>query len=303
MVIDIVLATDMSYHFQQLKNMKAMLAVPENINRPAALSMLVHCADISHPAKHWDLHHRWTDLLIEEFFRQGDREAELELPISPLCDRKSTMISESQIGFIDFIVDPSFQVMGDMLDKILAPLQQQRRKQRAEDIYRELSKATSRSSLSSTDQSPEGHDDEDDDVSNHSNDDSLSSDSRSKAGAETRFEVKRYWVECLRNNKQVWKEKAHRDAEQKAASAAPEEEEEERVISPNLGVLVVPHHKQIDDGTQDKSTGHDVVTLSDDDVDDDNDDEDDNKISESNQHGYEHEQIPNGSDLQARNGM
>ena len=29
MVIDIVLATDMSYHFQQLKNMKAMLAVPE----------------------------------------------------------------------------------------------------------------------------------------------------------------------------------------------------------------------------------------------------------------------------------
>jgi len=88
------------------------------------------------------------------------------------------------------------------------------------------------------------------------------------------------------------------DAEQKAASAAPEEEEEERVISPNLGVLVVPHHKQIDDGTQDKSTGHDVVTLSDDDVDDDNDDEDDNKISESNQHSYEHEQIPNGSDLQ-----
>src|SRR6218665_289288 len=86
------------------------------------------------------------------------------------------------VGFIDFIVDPSFQVMGDMLDKILAPLQQQRRKQRAEDIYRELSKATSRSSLSSTDQSPEGHDDEDDDVSNHSNDDSLSSDSRSKAG-------------------------------------------------------------------------------------------------------------------------
>ena len=25
-------------------------------------------------------------------------------------------------GFIDFIVEPSFQVMGDMLDKILSPL-------------------------------------------------------------------------------------------------------------------------------------------------------------------------------------
>jgi len=31
---------------------------------------------------------------------QGDKEAELELPISPLCDRKNTMISESQIGII-----------------------------------------------------------------------------------------------------------------------------------------------------------------------------------------------------------
>jgi len=29
-------------------------------------------------------------------------------------------------GFIDFIVDPSFQVMGDMLEKITVQLQQQR---------------------------------------------------------------------------------------------------------------------------------------------------------------------------------
>jgi len=31
---------------------------------------------------------------------QGDKETELELPISPLCDRKNTMISESQIGIV-----------------------------------------------------------------------------------------------------------------------------------------------------------------------------------------------------------
>jgi len=29
---------------------------------------------------------------------QGDREVELGLPISPLCDRKNTLVSESQIG-------------------------------------------------------------------------------------------------------------------------------------------------------------------------------------------------------------
>ncbi|ESN94429.1 hypothetical protein HELRODRAFT_68834, partial [Helobdella robusta] len=126
LVIEIVLATDMSFHFQQLKNMKNLLTTPENIDKPKALSLLVHCADISHPGKNWRLHEKWTNLLVEEFFRQGDREAELDLPISPLCDRKNTIVAESQIGFIDFIVDPSFQVLGDMLDKIVIPLKEQK---------------------------------------------------------------------------------------------------------------------------------------------------------------------------------
>ena len=29
---------------------------------------------------------------------QGDRESELGLPISPLCDRHNTLVAESQIG-------------------------------------------------------------------------------------------------------------------------------------------------------------------------------------------------------------
>jgi len=31
-------------------------------------------------------------------------------------------------GFIDFIVEPSFQVMSDVIDKILEPIQQERQK-------------------------------------------------------------------------------------------------------------------------------------------------------------------------------
>jgi len=41
-----------------------------SIDKTKALSLVVHCADISHPSKAWNLHHRWTELLIEEFFRQ-----------------------------------------------------------------------------------------------------------------------------------------------------------------------------------------------------------------------------------------
>ena len=34
------------------------------------MGFIVHAADISHPTKVWDLHSRWTDGLVDEFFRQ-----------------------------------------------------------------------------------------------------------------------------------------------------------------------------------------------------------------------------------------
>ncbi|PAA50488.1 hypothetical protein BOX15_Mlig013692g1 [Macrostomum lignano] len=128
LVIDMVLNTDMSLHFQQIKNMKQLLSMPEKIDKEKALALMLHCADISHPGKRWDLHYRWTLGLLEEFFRQGDRERALDLPCSPLCDRTVTMVAQSQVGFIDFIMEPSFNVLGDMLEKILGPLFEQQRK-------------------------------------------------------------------------------------------------------------------------------------------------------------------------------
>lgn len=35
---------------------------------------------------------------MEEFFKQGEKEKELGLPCSPLCDRDNTLVAESQIG-------------------------------------------------------------------------------------------------------------------------------------------------------------------------------------------------------------
>ncbi|KAG7281775.1 hypothetical protein CRUP_037056 [Coryphaenoides rupestris] len=122
LVIEMVLSTDMSSHLLQVKDMKSCLQQQERIDKPKALSLLLHTADISHPSKPWALHSRWTRALIEEFFRQGDREAELGLPFSPLCDRNSTLVAESQIGFIDFIVDPTFCLLSDMAEKIVIPL-------------------------------------------------------------------------------------------------------------------------------------------------------------------------------------
>ena len=65
------------------------------------------------------------------------------------------IINVSLAGFIDFIVDPSFQVMGDMLEKIILPLHQ--RNTIAEECFSpsdKMDKATSTTSLSSRSSTP-----------------------------------------------------------------------------------------------------------------------------------------------------
>ena len=56
---------------------------------------------------------------MEEFFKQGDREKQQGLEFSPLCDRHNTMVPQSQISFIDFIVVPTLTVCGDMITTVL----------------------------------------------------------------------------------------------------------------------------------------------------------------------------------------
>ncbi|KAM6129937.1 LOW QUALITY PROTEIN: dual specificity calcium/calmodulin-dependent 3',5'-cyclic nucleotide phosphodiesterase 1A [Pterocles gutturalis] len=122
LVIEMVLSTDMSCHVQQIQTMRRTLQQTEGVDKAKAMSLILHAADISHPAKSWELHYRWTMALMEEFFRQGDKEAALGLQFSPLCDRKSTLVAQSQIGFIDFIVEPTFSLLTDSMEKIVMPL-------------------------------------------------------------------------------------------------------------------------------------------------------------------------------------
>uniref|UniRef100_A0A672YX57 Phosphodiesterase n=1 Tax=Sphaeramia orbicularis TaxID=375764 RepID=A0A672YX57_9TELE len=130
LVIEMVMSTDMSCHFQQIKTMRNALTQTHSLDKVKVLSLMLHAADISHPAKAWPLHYRWTHSLMEEFFRQGDKEVQLGLPFSPLCDRKATMIAQSQIGFIDFIVEPTFSVLIDTTEKVIGPLIEEDRKAR-----------------------------------------------------------------------------------------------------------------------------------------------------------------------------
>lgn len=126
MVIDIVLATDMSKHMTLLADLKTMtetkkvagsgvLLLDNYTDRIQVLENLVHCADLSNPTKPLPMYKRWVALLMEEFFQQGDREKELGLDISAMCDRQNATIEKSQVGFIDYIVHPLWETWGDLV--------------------------------------------------------------------------------------------------------------------------------------------------------------------------------------------
>jgi len=118
LVVDIVLATDMSQHFQQMSQINDALNNPKELDKVKVMALIVHVADISHAAKDWSLHERWTYALSEEFFRQGDMEKELGLPCSNLCDRNTVLVSQSQLGFLRFIIEPTFKTLIDLFKHI-----------------------------------------------------------------------------------------------------------------------------------------------------------------------------------------
>lgn len=67
-------------------------------HRRLILQIALKCADISNPCRPWDISHKWSLKVCEEFFRQGDCEREMNLSVTPLCDRENTTIPKIQTG-------------------------------------------------------------------------------------------------------------------------------------------------------------------------------------------------------------
>ena len=58
---------------------------------------MIHCSDLSNPTKSLHIYQGWVDRIIEEFFQQGDKEKELHIEVSPMCDRISANVAMSQV--------------------------------------------------------------------------------------------------------------------------------------------------------------------------------------------------------------
>jgi len=119
-VIDLILATDLQRHFSIQADYRVDLedfhkTLEDESFRLKTLEMCIKCADIGHAAKETSLHLHWTHLISHEFFSQGDKEASLGLPVSPLCDRSVVLIPKSQIGFLTVMVKPLFLLWEEMV--------------------------------------------------------------------------------------------------------------------------------------------------------------------------------------------
>lgn len=134
-IIDMVLATEMTKHFEHLSKFvnvwtKPVLRDDESISgestresadsvssiTPENISvvkrMLIKCADISNPVRPLHLCIEWAKRIAEEYFSQTEEEKALGLPVCmPVFDRTKCSIPKSQTGFIDIFIRDMFEAL------------------------------------------------------------------------------------------------------------------------------------------------------------------------------------------------
>ena len=71
--------------------------------------MLIKACDISNEVRPTEIAEPWVDCLLEEYFRQSDREKSEGLPVAPFMDRDKVTKPSAQIGFIKFVLIPLFE--------------------------------------------------------------------------------------------------------------------------------------------------------------------------------------------------
>ena len=136
-IIECVMATDMVHHAKVqtlVKNRLSLNNICNGVNQDKLLNkdsstffddqqeilnFLLHTADLSHNSKKFEISHKWTYLLMDEFWKQGDLEVSLNIPVSFLCDRLTAEVPKSQIGFITGIITPCFDVLIGFLPSLV----------------------------------------------------------------------------------------------------------------------------------------------------------------------------------------
>lgn len=113
-VRNLILGTDMANHFMligEFDKISESYQWSNPVHRNQLLIMLMKAADISNEARPFPISKLWADALMEEYFAQSDLEKAQKLPVTPFMDRDKVQVPNSQIGFIDSFLLPTFKTL------------------------------------------------------------------------------------------------------------------------------------------------------------------------------------------------
>jgi hypothetical protein len=156
LIVAMVLATDMSKHFEILGQFRARVVSLKDLelnspeDKSLVLSFGLKCADLGHSAKSIDLHKKWSFLVCDELFAQGELEKARNQAVSMYCDRDTTDIDKSQSGFLKNICIPLYEIWGIYLNSPIVQeycIDQQIANQKYWDDRSKLRKSTMKISL------------------------------------------------------------------------------------------------------------------------------------------------------------
>ncbi|KAJ3332433.1 cAMP-specific 3',5'-cyclic phosphodiesterase 4A [Blyttiomyces sp. JEL0837] len=119
--VDMVLSTDLASHFANLSAFKNKVMAAGTFDlgnkddRILFWRMVIKCADVSNMSKTWKIYDKWCNRIMTEFFRQGDQEKKLGLPVSPFMDRETVSVPNVQLSFSDYICMPLYEAIMPVL--------------------------------------------------------------------------------------------------------------------------------------------------------------------------------------------
>ncbi|KAH8029849.1 hypothetical protein HPB51_004884 [Rhipicephalus microplus] len=121
----LILATDITRQQEFLSRFKRylennVLDMADKEYRHFILQIALKCADLGNPCRPWDISHRWSLQVCKEFYRQGDFEKRLNIPVTPICDRERTTVAKIQADFFKYVVSPLFEIWDQFLDTPLS---------------------------------------------------------------------------------------------------------------------------------------------------------------------------------------
>lgn len=123
----LILATDIARQNEYLKRFRELTSSQQfsmsNTNdRALVLQMALKCADLGNPCRPWMISRVWSNLICDEFYRMGQIERRLGVPLTPVCQRDKTSIAGIQTDFFRYIVLPLLELWHGFLSSPLSDL-------------------------------------------------------------------------------------------------------------------------------------------------------------------------------------